>query len=319
MKIGRWILLALVLAGTLRRNGYGANTMDVSSARLEPQALYLANPALTNGDFNGTTGWTTSGDVSVSNAAAVLDESAASQTRLNQVFTVNPSDRFLRFTVSGINLQNPGNGPQDAFEVALLDASTGQSLEAPIALSNTDDFLNLQGDGSSYLSSGVSFVTNVDGSRTYLVDLAGIAANTAVNLSFDLIGFGDTGSLVTVSDVHVGLPQTYDDTATTAEDTPFAIDARANDVAANQPGFVPVVVSGPAHGQVTVNADGTFGYTSDKDYNGTDSFTYQLSNGQLDSNVSTVSITITPVNDALTDGLHDHCAKRRHSMGQWSG
>jgi VCBS repeat-containing protein len=291
-------LLALAIRQRQSTDSATNGTALGAMAPVVPHYDVVTNPTLTNGDFNGTSGWTTSGDVTVSNGSAVLDESSNSQSRINQVFTVNASDRFLRFTVSGINLQNPGNGPQDAFEVALLDASTGQSLEAPIALSNTDDFLNLQGDGSSYMSSGVSFVTNADGSRTYLVDLAGIAANTAVNLSFDLIGFGDAGSHVTVSDVHVGLPQTYDDAVTSAEDTPVAIAALANDVAANQPGFVPVVVSGPAHGQVTVNADGTFGYSPSKDYFGADSFTYKLSNSQLDSNVSTVSITVTPVNDA---------------------
>ena len=38
-------------------------------------------------------------------------------------------------------------------------------------------------------------------------------------------------------------------------------------------------------------------YTPALNYYGADSFTYKLSNGQVDSNVSTVSITVTPVND----------------------
>jgi hypothetical protein len=47
-----------------------------------------------------------------------------------------------------------------------------------------------------------------------------------------------------------------------------------------------------------MNADGTFAYTPDLDYFGTDSFTYRLSDGALDSNLATVSLTVTPVNDA---------------------
>ena len=45
-------------------------------------------------------------------------------------------------------------------------------------------------------------------------------------------------------------------------------------------------------------ADGTFSYThngSEKIF--TDSFTYQVCDGALLSNVATVTITITPVND----------------------
>jgi hypothetical protein len=39
-------------------------------------------------------------------------------------------------------------------------------------------------------------------------------------------------------------------------------------------------------------------YTPNPDYNGQDSFTYHANDGQLDSPIGTVSITITPVNDA---------------------
>src|SRR5262249_53164247 len=39
-------------------------------------------------------------------------------------------------------------------------------------------------------------------------------------------------------------------------------------------------------------------YTPAANYNGSDSFTFKVNDGQLDSNVATVSISITPVNDA---------------------
>ena len=173
--------------------------------------------------------------------------------------------------------------------------------------------LNLQANGAELAASGVTFVTNLDGSRTYLVDLAGIntngAAGTAVNLSFDLIGFGTSapnlGSHATVSRVRLlsnqPTPQTRDDSVTLAEDTVAQIIALANDVDANQQGMAPVVVTGPLHGQVVVNADGSFGYTPNANFFGTDSFTYQINqegNAGVHSNVSTVSITVTPANDA---------------------
>jgi hypothetical protein len=47
-----------------------------------------------------------------------------------------------------------------------------------------------------------------------------------------------------------------------------------------------------------VNADGTFSYTPVANYNGADSFTYRLSDGPLDSNLATVNLTVTSVNDA---------------------
>jgi hypothetical protein len=111
--------LALLALAIRQRQSTDSATNGAALGAMAPVVPHydvVTNPTLTNGDFNGGTGWTTSGNVTVASGSAVLDESATSQTRINQVFTVNANDRFLRFTVSGINLQNPGNGPQDAFE-----------------------------------------------------------------------------------------------------------------------------------------------------------------------------------------------------------
>jgi len=55
---------------------------------------------------------------------------------------------------------------------------------------------------------------------------------------------------------------------------------------------------------VSLNADGSFAYTPAANYNGSDSFTYKAratygaGDPTVDSNVATVTITVTPVNDA---------------------
>ena len=55
---------------------------------------------------------------------------------------------------------------------------------------------------------------------------------------------------------------------------------------------------GPAHGTLTLNADGSFTYTPDGQLQRPDSFTYKANDGSLDTNVATVTITVTAVNDA---------------------
>jgi uncharacterized repeat protein (TIGR01451 family) len=59
------------------------------------------------------------------------------------------------------------------------------------------------------------------------------------------------------------------------------------------------IVSGPSHGSLTAGAtSGTFDYTPNPDYNGADSFSFKVNDGTLDSSIATVSLTVTPVNDA---------------------
>ena len=54
----------------------------------------------------------------------------------------------------------------------------------------------------------------------------------------------------------------------------------------------------PANGTVTLAPNGSFTYTPAANFNGTDSFTYTASDGTAVSNVATVTITVTAVNDA---------------------
>ncbi|MDQ2965581.1 MAG: Ig-like domain-containing protein, partial [Chloroflexota bacterium] len=55
----------------------------------------------------------------------------------------------------------------------------------------------------------------------------------------------------------------------------------------------PRPVNGPSNGTLTLNADGSFTYTPDPGYSGTDTFTYKATDGYLTSSDATVTITIT--------------------------
>jgi hypothetical protein len=66
----------------------------------------------------------------------------------------------------------------------------------------------------------------------------------------------------------------------------------ANDSDPDGDALSAVLVSGPAHGTLALNANGSFTYIAASGYHGPDSFTYKASDGSLDSNTATVAITV---------------------------
>ena len=58
----------------------------------------------------------------------------------------------------------------------------------------------------------------------------------------------------------------------------------ANDTDADGDPLTAVVVTGPAHGTLTLNANGSFTYTPAANYNGADRFTYRANDGTANSN-----------------------------------
>jgi VCBS repeat-containing protein len=97
-------------------------------------------------------------------------------------------------------------------------------------------------------------------------------------------------------------PVAVNDTYTTDEDIALTVDAvagvLANDTDPEQDSMTVSLAIGPAHGSLTLNADGSFTYTPNADHNGTDSFTYTVSDSEGNTDEGTAAITVNPVNDA---------------------
>jgi VCBS repeat-containing protein len=95
-------------------------------------------------------------------------------------------------------------------------------------------------------------------------------------------------------------PVARPDSFATDESTPLVVGAPgvlANDTDSDGDTLTAVLVSGPNYGTLTLNPNGSFVYTPWAYYNGTDWFTYKANDGQLDSNVATVTITVNAVNN----------------------
>ncbi|GEM_PF-2418172 len=108
---------------------------------------------------------------------------------------------------------------------------------------------------------------------------------------------------VTVTSVNDS-PVAADDPATVLEDSGAnVIDVLANDSFAPDTGetLTVIAVSSAAHGSVLIVAEGTkVSYTPASNFNGSDSFTYKISDGHGGTATATVTVTITSVNDPPT-------------------
>lgn len=109
-----------------------------------------------------------------------------------------------------------------------------------------------------------------------------------------------TVAAVNDAPVAVGDSLTVAEGGTASTLTGGATSVLANDTDADLDALTAVVVTGPTHGSLTLNADGTFSYTHNGSETTSDSFSYKPSDGTANGNTVTTTITVTPVNDAPT-------------------
>ena len=92
-------------------------------------------------------------------------------------------------------------------------------------------------------------------------------------------------------------PVAIDDAYAADENSGLTVDAGigvlANDTDADGDTLTAQLVTPPANGSVTLNGNGAFTYTPDAGFSGSDSFTYQASDGMHLSNVASVAMTVT--------------------------
>jgi hypothetical protein len=120
---------------------------------MQPLNETVLHTGLYNGDFalaepaSAQFGWQTRGGVSLAGGELNLTEDDRTMSGITQTFVKPDGIVGLRFTIDGAQFAESGtadgSAPPDAFEVALLDATTGQSVAGTAPLSGTDALLNI--------------------------------------------------------------------------------------------------------------------------------------------------------------------------------
>jgi uncharacterized repeat protein (TIGR01451 family) len=172
-----------------------------------------------------------------------------------------------------LNVVTPGvlandNDPNGDTLMAVLDAGPSHGT------------LVLAADGSLSYTSSLDF-TGTDTFTYHASD--GILASNVATVTINVGAVNDP-------------PTALADSYTTSEDTHLTVDTPgvlANDSDPNGDTLMAALDAGPSHGTLVLAADGSFSYTPSLDFTGTDTFTYHASDGSLNSNVTTVTISVT--------------------------
>lgn len=164
-------------------------------------------------------------------------------------------------------------------------------------------YVEVSGNGGTTWTRLASYTGKVNTFQNATLDLSNYDGNANVKMRFRLQSdasmvkngwFIDDVNLVAVGNPNQP-PVAHSQSVNTAEDTAQAIVLTATDPESSPLTYT--VVSAPSHGTLS-GAAPNLTYTPHGNYHGSDSFTFRANDGTNNSNVATVSITVTPVNDA---------------------
>ena len=166
--------------------------------------------------------------------------------------------------------------------------------------SDVDNGATLQVNG---LSANHATVTDLGGGQFKITPNANYNGPVILNYT---VSDGLGGSVAATQSFALGAVAdltAQNDSFTGSEDIAINGSVAANDSTTSGGSLAYTLATGPAHGIVTFNANGTFSYNPTLNYNGSDSFTYTVIDAASgESATRTVDLTIAAVNDAAMIG-----------------
>ncbi|WP_188667408.1 tandem-95 repeat protein, partial [Terasakiella brassicae] len=217
----------------------------------------------------------------------------------SDIFTYTVTDEDGETVTATVTMTvSPENDAPVVGAISLPDGTEYQSytVTKEQLLGNASDVdgdaLNITGVSGG---SNLAITDNGDGTWTIISDEEG-----AQDISFTVSdGTAEVTQSATINFADVD-NTANDDAASVAEDGSKTINVLSNDQIID--GGELSAVTQPENGVVTFNADGTVTYQPHDDFNGSDSFTYTVTDEDGETVTATVTMTVSPENDAPVVG-----------------
>ncbi|WP_206668787.1 cadherin domain-containing protein [Lacisediminimonas profundi] len=252
----------------------------------------------------GTGAWT----YTVDNGSGAVQSLPAGAT-LTDTFTVvtlDGSSQTITVTISGANdgalIGTPG--------AASVTEDTGVNDIGNLVATGTVGLIDIDAGENSFRTSVTAAPGTLgqlqlaaDGSYTYTVSNEAVQSLAVGKVKVETFAVtsldGSTKEIsFTINGKNDLAGAQGDSYATNRNQTlivPVALSVLGNDTDADGDALSSSVVTGPEHGTLTLNADGSFTYTPDQGYFGSDAFTYRANDGTADSEIATVTIQVRGV------------------------
>jgi hypothetical protein len=226
------------------------------------------------------------------------DYAQAGGTGINQIALLDPTETMAD-SVTGVIMMCPalaiaGPTPDPAFTATHPGAVREWCINTAAVDPLTKSILANSEDGILYRW---DLTTNTFSQRIVLTPGLGEAYTPTVIASDGTVLAINNATLFAVGKLPTHNPPiAVNDSYMAVLNTPLIVPASLgvlqNDTDIDGNPITTILVSQPAHGSVSLNADGSFTYTPATGYVGADSFTYRDTDGTLDSNIATVSLSV---------------------------
>ncbi|MBA3722725.1 MAG: tandem-95 repeat protein, partial [Parachlamydiaceae bacterium] len=284
---GSQTVVGFVNGGPATATDEQSQTFSAITVMNNNNGLFSVQPSI---DANGTLTYTPAANANGSATVTVtLTDSGGTAnggvaTITNQTFVIN---------VTAVN-------------DALVANNGAFTTDEDVAHSGILPFIDVDGDTLAYsistLPSKGTVTLGANGSYTYTPNANANGSDSFVYKVDD--GHGDivtgtiTVTITPVNDAPVANNDSYSTYAGSAISNPTSVLTNDTDVDTLHNNLTTDLITGPSHGTVTLNSDGTFNYTPTGTYVGSDSFTYTVNDHESANNFSNIATVNISVNQA---------------------